>query len=97
MELKDFVNRVVVAKKTGKRMYLIEITSPYLRTVTVEPDTTGHHTYYIWPTINGDPISEDILTFEDESLIEPFITVFKAYERTEAAYWEEYGYWMRRD
>lgn len=97
MELKDFLNKVVVATATGNRMYLTEITSPYFQTVTVEPDKSGHHTFYRWPTINGDAFSSGKLSFLDEGLNAPFIAAFKAYERTEAAYWEEYGYWMRRD
>ncbi len=97
MELKDFIKKVVVATETGKRMYLWEITSPYFRTVTVSPDADGHYTFYSWPTINGDAFSTGALTFEDQCLNESFKKAYADYCRSSDAYWEEYGYWMRRD
>lgn len=96
MELKDFLKKVVI-NIDGQRMYLTEITSPYFETVTVEPDATGHHTFYSWPTINGDAFKTGALRFEDTSLLEPFRKAYDAYCRTEDAHWEEYGYWLRRD
>ncbi len=96
MQLKDFLNKVVISTKTKKRMYLVEITAPYFKTVTAEEEN-GHYTYYSWPTINGNAFEEGYLEFEDKKLQKPFLEVYKAYTRTKEAYWEEYGYWMRRD
>ena len=97
MELKNFIGKVVIAPHTGKRFLINEITSPEICVVTVEPEHHGYRSYYSYPTINGDPFSKGYLVFEDASLLEPFIAAFKAYVRTEDAYWEDYGYWMRRD
>ncbi len=97
MELKDFINKVVISTYSKKRMYLYDITSPYFRTVTVDPDECGHHTYYIWPTINGDAFETGDLVFEEEGLNEKFKAVYDAYCHTKDAHWEEYGYWLRKD
>ena len=96
MELKDFLNKVVVTRQ-GRRFYLHEITSPTIRVVSTEPNPQGHYEFYRWPTINGDPFATGALRFEDESLALPFRKAYDAYQRTEDAYWEEYGYWMRKD
>lgn len=97
MELKDFKNKVVISNTTGERMYLIEITSPKLKTVTANKDSGGHHTFYSWPTINGTPFENGYLRFEEEGLEEAFKEAFDAYSRTKDAFYEEYGYWMRKD
>lgn len=97
MELKDFIGKVVISTKTKQRFYLHRITAPDIGTVTVAPDSFGHHTFYRWDTINGDPFSNGNLIFEDATLLEPFKKVYDAYCRTEDAYWENYGYWMRKD
>ena len=96
MELKDFVGKVVISTKTNRRFYLREITSPKIGAVTVAPDADGHHAFYSWNTINGDPFSIGSLVFEDKSLLEPFLKAYDAYCHTEDAWWEDYGYWMRR-
>ena len=96
MQLNEFINKVVIATASQKRMYLREITSPYLCTVTVQPEENGHYGFYSWPTINGDPFKNGYLVFEDASLMQPFREAYDAYCRTQDAYWEEYGYWMRR-
>ena len=96
MQLKDFINKVVISTATNKRMYLCEITSPYFKTVSVDADEYGH-TWHVWPTINGNAFENGRLVFEDSSLTAPFLSVYNDYCRTKDAYWEEYGYWMRRD
>lgn len=97
MQIKDFTNKVVVCTSTKKRMYLYDIKAPSLTTVTVEPDKYGHHTFYSWPTINGDPFKNGYLVFEEEGLLEQFIKLYDEYSRTEDAYWENYEYWFRRE
>jgi hypothetical protein len=96
MELKDFLNKVVVGVN-GTRFYLKEITAPYISGVTVNPDEEGHHTFRKWPTINGDPFEKGYLVFEDKRLAAPFRAAYDAHCRTKDAYFEEFGYWMRRD
>lgn len=97
MELKDFIGKTVIRTSDKKRFFITEITSPEVNVQTVQPDARGHHACYSFKTINGDPISNGYLVFEDASLTEPFQIAFKAYSRTKDAYWEEYGYWMRKD
>lgn len=97
MEIKDFIGKVVISTQTKKKFYLHEITSPEIKTVTTIPDSNGHYTFYCWKTINGDPFSKGYLVFEDASLQEEFKKAYEAYCKTKDAYWEEYGYWMRRD
>ncbi len=97
MELKDFIGKVVISTKTKRRFYLNKITASQIGVVTTTPDSNGHYTFYCRETINGDPFSNGNLMFEDASLLEPFKKVYGAYCRTEDAYWEEYGYWMRKD
>ena len=96
MELKDFIGKIVIRASDKKRLFITEITAPKIQAQTVEKDSFGHHTCYGWETINGDPITNGYLIFEDESLTEPFKKAYSAYSRTEDAYWENYGYWMRK-
>ena len=97
MELKNFIGKVVVSTNTQKRYTLWEITAPYISVRTEKPGENGYHSYYSWETISGDPISRGILVFEDAALTEPFKAAYEAYSHTEDAYWERYGYWMRKD
>ena len=97
MEIKDFIGKVVVSSATKRRFFIREITSPEIIVQTAEPDVSGHFTRHRFRTINGDPITTGDLLFEDSSLNELFKTAYDEYSRTEDAYWEEYGYWMRRD
>ncbi len=97
MDIKRFLNTVVVSAENGKKYYLAEITSPYLKTIDFELNENGNRAQYIWPTINGNPIENGCLFFEDESLTEPFKAAYDAYCHSRDAYWEEYGYWLRRD
>ena len=96
MELKDFIGKIVIRASDKKRLFITEITAPEIEAQTVKPEAHGYHTCYCWGTINGDPITNGYLIFEDESLTEPFKKAYDAYCRTEDAYWENYGYWMRR-
>ena len=97
MELKDFINKVVICAESRKRYVLRKITSPCVEVTAVEKDARGYRASYSWPTINGDPISPGALVFEDASLTEPFKAAFSAHCHTRDAYYEEIGYWMRRD
>ena len=97
MELKDFIGKVVIRASDNRRLFITAITAPKIEAQTVEPDAHGHHTCYGWKTVNGDPFSNGYLLFEDACLLEPFKKAYIAYCRTEAAYWEEYGYWMGKD
>lgn len=96
MELEDFIGKVVIRTSDKKQMILTEITSPKIGAKTVELGTHGHPHHYCWETIGGDPFSNGHLVFEDTSLAEPFKKAYDAYCRTEDAYWESYGYWMRK-
>lgn len=97
MELKDFIGKVVIGTAPKRRYVLRRITAPCIEASTVDKDAQGNCASYAWLCIDGDPISNGVLLFEDESLTEPFKQAFEAYSNTEAAYWENYGYWMRRD
>lgn len=96
MELKNFVGQVVISTKTKRRFKITQITSPEFRVVTEVPGTSGYPEHYVFENINGDPITTGALVFEDPALTEPFKRAFEAYDRTEDAYWERYGYWMHR-
>lgn len=95
MEIKNFIGKVVIEKKSGKRFVLKEITSPYIA-VKEESNINGGISI-IYDTINGDPIKNGVLIFEDETLTAQFLTIYDDYCRSRDAYYEEIGYWMRRD
>ena len=97
MELNDFIGKVVVSAESKRRFVLRKITSPYIEATTVQRDAQGNCASYRWGTINGDPVSTGALVFEDTSLTAPFKAAFSAHCHTRDAYFEEYGYWMRRD
>ena len=97
MELKDFINKTVIATYDNKKMFLTEITSPYIGTQTVERDRNGYYTCYSYETINGDPFERGILVFEDPKLLPLFREAYDKYCRTEDAYWESYGYWLHKE
>jgi hypothetical protein len=97
MELKDFIGQVVISTKNKRRFKLYKITAPEIRVVTEKPGTSGYYEHYAFENTNGNPIATGMLVFENPALTEPFMAAFDAYDRTEAAYWEKYGYWMRRD
>lgn len=97
MELEDFIGKVVVATESKVRYVLTKITAPEISVRTEKTNDHGNSSYYCWETINSDPISQSYLRFEDESLYEPFKVAYGNYCRTQDAYWETYGYYMRRD
>jgi hypothetical protein len=97
MNKKDYIGKVVISTKTKTRYILTEITSPEIRAKTIELNSSGYPSHYVWKTINGDPFSNGYLIFEDETLNEKFKKTYDEYCHSEDAYWEEYGYWMRRD
>lgn len=97
MELKDFIGQVVISTITGRRFKLYQITAPEICVVTEKPGESGYYEHYTYENINGNPIAIGLLVFENPALTEPFQAAFDAYDRTEDAYWERYGYWMRRD
>ena len=72
MELKDFIGKIVIRASDKKRLFITEITAPEVKAQTALPEAHGYHTCYCWETINGDPITNGYLIFEDESLTEPF-------------------------
>lgn len=97
MELNEFINQPVINTHSGRRFLIYRITAPKIEVVTPSPDADGHYTFYGYPTINGDPIANGTLVFENETLKEPFLAAFDAYCRSENGYWEEFAYWMRKD
>ena len=97
MKLKDFIGKIVISTKSNRRFILHEITSPTIKVLLEKPNDNGYHSCYVWENINGDPISNGDLVFEDASLKEPFIKVFTEYCRSEDARWEDYGYYMFKE
>ncbi len=97
MKINDFIGKVVIDAKTGTRYILHEITSPSISVITEKIGENGYPQRYTFNTINGDPVSKGVLIFEDKNLTGAFETVYAEYCRTRNAYWEDYGYWMRKD
>ncbi len=97
MNLNDFIGKTVINTTTGMRHVLYRITAPEIGVRTEKPETDGHYTFRSFPTINGDPFENGYLVFEDTSLEPKFRQAYDAYCRTKDAYWENYGYWLRRD
>ena len=97
MELKDFIGKVVISTVSKRRFVLTKITSPEIRARAEKPNSHGTYDNYSWETINGDPFKNGHLVFEDESLNEAFKKVYNEYCHSQDAYYEEVGYWMRKD
>lgn len=97
MELNTFIGKVVFSTETKERYILHEITAPYIDVKSEKPNSSGYPSHYRFGCINGDPISKGTLVFVDQSLTEPFKEAYEAYCHTKEAYWEDYGYWMRKD
>ena len=97
MDLKDFIGQVVLSTVSKRRFRLMKITAPEIKVVSEKLGISGHPEHYVYPTINGDPISTGKLMFENPALTAPFRAAFEAYCQTEEARWENYGYWMRKD
>ena len=90
-DIKHYIGKTVIAAQTKAHYVLSEITSPYIKV----KDAGGRS--YIYTTINGDPIKNGVLVFEDTSLTASFIAAYDAYCRSKEAYYDEIGYWMRKD
>ena len=97
MDIKAFIGTDVIIEKTKTSCVLTEITAPYIQVQTKAPDSSGYPSTYRFETVNGDPFTNNLLIFEDASLLEPFMKAYKAYCHTKDAYYEEIGYWMRKD
>ena len=97
MEIKDFIGRVVIQPTTRRRFLLSEITSPYIRIKSELPGENGYHSYSILNIISTDPITDGRLIFENPALTEPFKAAFGRHLHSKDSYWEDYGYWMRKD
>ena len=97
MELKSFIGQVVISTYTKRRFRISKITGALVGVVTEKPGASGYPAHYVYKTINGDPVSNGDLVFEDPALTEPFKKAYEAYSRTEEARWENYEYWMRAD
>lgn len=96
MDLSAFIGKPVTNPANGKRYILSGITAPTITAVMVD-SRYPNGIPYVFPTINDDPLSNGTLVFEDAALLEPFKIAYVAYCRTADAYWEEVGYWMRKD
>jgi hypothetical protein len=97
MKLNDFIGKVVISTETKKRYVLYQITSPAILIQEEKPNKDGHRAFYKFDTINGDPFKNGYLVFEDTSLSKPFREAYDAHCRSKDGYWEDYGYWMRKD
>jgi hypothetical protein len=97
MELNQFIGKVVIKNSSKERYRLCRITSPCIEVESEKPNSSGYPSHYIFNCINGDPISRGILVFENPNLTEPFKEAYNAHCRSEDGYWEDYGYWMRKD
>ena len=97
MNINDFIGVAVIDASTQRRCVIKRITSPYIQVQTKAPDSSGYPSTYRFETVNGDPFTNNLLIFEDSSLLEPFMKAYKAYCHTKDAYYEEIGYWMRKD
>lgn len=97
MELKQFIGKIIISASTKNRYRLHRITSSYIDVESEQTNSSGCHSHYRFDCINGDPVSNGSLVFEDQSLTEPFKKAYFAYCHSTDGYWEDYGYWMRRD
>lgn len=96
MDFKEFIGKVVISTKDKRRFILTKITSPEIMVRSEKPNSNGTCDNFSWRTINGDPFTNKYLVFEDVSLNETFKKVYNEYCHSQDAYWEEYGYWMRK-
>lgn len=97
MEIKDFIGKIVIRTDNNQRYKLYEVTSPTIEIIDLKPKSNGVCTVYRYHTINGNPFETGQLKFEEDNLGAQFKTAYDAYCRTKDAYWEEYGYWLRRE
>lgn len=97
MNINDFIGVAVIDTSTQRRCEIKKITSPYIQVQTKAPNSSGYPSTYRFKTVNGDPFTNNLLKFEDASLLGPFMKAYREYCHTEDAYYEEIGYWMRKD
>ena len=97
MELNFFIGKTVISTSTHNRYVIERITSPYIGVRSEKPDSSGYHSHYRFDCINGDPITNGDLVFEDEALVESFKMTYNDYCHSKDAYYEEIGFWMRKD
>lgn len=96
-EVRDFIGKVVIENQSKTKYVLTEITAPYIAAKEVKATVSENCRSYVWDTINGDPFTNNILVFEDSTLNEIFRKVYEAHCHSKDGYWEDYGYWMRKD
>ena len=80
MDIKAFIGTDVVIEKTKSSCVLTEITAPYIQVQTKAPNSSGYPSTYRFETVNGDPFTNNLLKFEDSSLLELFIKAYKEYK-----------------
>ena len=97
MELKDFIGKVVIGTKTNTRYILTKIHAAYISVETEKLNEYGTRSGYLFKTEHGDPFSRGVLSFEDESLTEPFKQAYQEYCRSEDGRAEAYWYWLMVD
>ncbi len=97
MELAHFIGKIVISTSTKNRYRLHRITSSYIDVESEKPNSSGYPSHYRFDCTNGDPVSNGHLVFEDQRLTEPFKKAYTSYCRSMDGYWEDYGYWMRKD
>lgn len=95
--IKDFIGKTVFNTATRTHNVIVKITSPYIQVREAKPNEYGTYAHYRYECINGDPITNGTLVFEDNSLTEPFKKAYSEHCRSKDAYWENYGYYMRKD
>ena len=97
MNINDFIGVAVIDASTKRRCVIKRITSPYIQVQTKALNSSGYPSTYRFETVNGDPFTNNLLIFEDACLLEPFMKAYREYCHTKDAYYEEIGYWMRKD
>lgn len=97
MKIGDFIGKTVISAETKRRYTICSITSPYIAVKSEKPDGNGLYSHYRFDCISGDPISNGSLIFEDKALTEPFKKAYGEYCRTRDAYYEDIGFWMKKD
>ena len=96
MELKSFIGKIVICALTKERYVIEKITSPYIGVRSEKPNSSGYHSHYRFECINGDPITNGALVFEDQEVTEAFKMVYNYYCHSNDAYYEEMDFWMRK-
>ena len=97
MKLNSFIGKTVISTSTHNRYVIEKITSPYIGVRSEKPNSSGYHSHYRFDCINGDPITNGDLIFEDKTLTESFKKTYNDYCHSKDAYYEEIGFWMRKD